>query len=116
MDKMNHLLFGRIYRSYNLHDAIYWLRFYSNSLIHILSLSNLYNNVASIQKNRGGGGDKSHRVIMALSCNCTGYDSSQTRLFIFYRFPRGGGGTCQNFDRDARPIFGGLKFGQILFF
>ena len=24
--------------------------------------------------------------------------------------------TCQNFDRDARPIFGGLKFGQILFF
>ena len=31
--------------------------------------------------------------------------------------PRGGGGgTCQNFDRDARPIFLGLKFGQILFF
>ena len=29
--------------------------------------------------------------------------------------PRGGG-TCQNFDRDARPIFLGLKFGQILFF
>ena len=28
----------------------------------------------------------------------------------------GGGGTCQNFDRDARPIFLGLKFGQILFF
>ena len=27
-----------------------------------------------------------------------------------------GGGTCQNFDRDARPIFLGLKFGQILFF
>ena len=27
-----------------------------------------------------------------------------------------GGGTCQNFDRDARPIFVGLKFGQILFF
>ena len=26
------------------------------------------------------------------------------------------GGTCQNFDRDARPIFLGLKFGQILFF
>ena len=26
-----------------------------------------------------------------------------------------GGGTCQNFDRDARPIFLGLKFGQILF-
>ena len=30
--------------------------------------------------------------------------------------PGGGGGTCQNFDRDARPIFSGLKFGQILFF
>ena len=45
------------------HDAIYRLRFYSNSLIHILSLSNLHNNVASIQKNRG---DKSHRVIVAL--------------------------------------------------
>ena len=28
----------------------------------------------------------------------------------------GGWGTCQNFDRDARPIFLGLKFGQILFF
>ena len=27
-----------------------------------------------------------------------------------------GGGTCQNFDRDARPIFFCLKFGQILFF
>ena len=26
------------------------------------------------------------------------------------------GGTCQNFDRDDRPIFWGLKFGQILFF
>ena len=36
-----------------LHDAIYRLRFYSNSLIHILSLSNWHNNVASIQKNRG---------------------------------------------------------------
>ena len=46
-----------------LHDAIYRLRFYSNSLIHILSLSNSHNDVASIQKNRG---DKSHRVIVAL--------------------------------------------------
>ena len=26
------------------------------------------------------------------------------------------GGTCKNFDRDARLIFLGLKFGQILFF
>ena len=46
-----------------LHDAIYRLRFYSNLLIHILSLSNLHNNVAPIQKNRN---DKSHRVIVAL--------------------------------------------------
>ena len=44
-----------------LHDAIYRLRFYSDSLIHILS--NSHNNVASIQKNRG---DKSHRLIIAL--------------------------------------------------
>ena len=47
-----------------LHDAIYQLRFYWNSLIHILSLSNSHNNVASIQKNRR---DKSHRVIVALA-------------------------------------------------
>ena len=47
-----------------LHDAIYRLRFYSNSLIHILSLSNSHNNVASIQKDRG---DKSHCVIVALN-------------------------------------------------
>ena len=46
-----------------LHDAIYRLQFYSNSLIHILSLSNSHNNVASIQKNRD---DKPHRVIVAL--------------------------------------------------
>ena len=46
-----------------LHDAIYRLRFYSNSLIHILSLSNSHNNLALIQKNRA---DKSHRVIVAL--------------------------------------------------
>ena len=49
-----------------LHDAIYRLRFYSNSLIHILSLSNLHNNLASIQKNRN---DKLHRVIVALRLN-----------------------------------------------
>ena len=47
-----------------LHDAIYRLPFYSNSLIHILSLSNSHNNGASIQKNQG---DKSHRVIIRLS-------------------------------------------------
>ena len=52
---------GRI--KLQLHDAIYRLRFYLNSLIRILSLSNSHNNVASIQKNRG---DKSHRVIVAL--------------------------------------------------
>ena len=42
-----------------LHGAIHRLRFYSNSLIHILLLSNSHNNVASIQKNQG---DKSYRV------------------------------------------------------
>ena len=42
--------------------AIYRLRFFSNSLIHFLSLSNSHNNVASIQKNRD---DKSHRVTVA---------------------------------------------------
>ena len=46
-----------------LHDAIYRLRFYSNALIHILSLSNSHNNVASTQHNRG---DKSHCVVAAL--------------------------------------------------
>ena len=46
-----------------LHDAVYRLRFYLNSLIHVLSLSNSHNNVASIQKNRG---DKLHDVIAAL--------------------------------------------------
>ena len=63
-----------------LHYAIYRLRFYSNSLIHILSLSNSHNDMTSIQKNRG---DKSHSVIVALSYNYTpqfsGYDSIQTR-------------------------------------
>ena len=54
--------FGKHSLKLQLHDAIYRLRFYSNSLIHILSLSNLHNNVALIQKNRG---DKSHRVIVA---------------------------------------------------
>ena len=51
--------------------AIYRLQFFSNSLIHILSLSNSHNNIASIQKNRD---DKSHRVIVAIlsltECTC----------------------------------------------
>ena len=46
-----------------LHDAIYRLRFLFKLVkIHILSLSNLHNNVASLRKNRD---DKSHRVIVA---------------------------------------------------
>ena len=53
----------RVYFKAQLHYAIYWLRFYSNSLIHILSLSNSRNNISSIQKNWG---DKSHHVIVAL--------------------------------------------------
>ena len=36
-----------------LHDTIYRLRFYSKSLIHIVSLSNSHKNIASIQKNQG---------------------------------------------------------------
>ena len=58
-----------------LHDAIYRLRFYSNSLIHILSLSNSYNNVASLQKNRG---DKSHSVIAALDSLVTSDFDTET--------------------------------------
>ena len=58
-----------------LHDAIYRLRFYSNSLIHILSLPNSHNTVASLQKNRG---DRSHRVIVGLR-------RSGTILRTFYR-------------------------------
>ena len=49
-----------------LRDAIYRLLSYSNSLILFLSLSNLHNNVASLQNNRG---DKSHCVIVALFFN-----------------------------------------------
>ena len=45
-----------------LHDAIYRLRFSSNSLTRILLLSNSHNNVASVQKKWG---DKSHLVIEA---------------------------------------------------
>ena len=44
---------GRTQVKLQLHYAIYRLRFYSNSLIHILSLSDSHNNVESIQKNRG---------------------------------------------------------------
>ena len=55
-----------------LHDAICRLRFYSNSLIHILSLSNSHNNVASIQKNRG---DKSHHVNVALDSSSHSHKS-----------------------------------------
>ena len=46
-----------------LHDAIYRVRFYSFSLIHVLSLSNLHNNVASTHKNRG---DKSYHRFVSL--------------------------------------------------
>ena len=63
-----------------LHCAIYRLRFYSNSLIHILSLSNSHNNVESLQKNRG---DKSHCVIVALSNQTPLYLHGQLVLFQF---------------------------------
>ena len=42
--------------------------------------------------------------------------STMCRLDEHYEPGGGGGGTCQNFDRDAHPIFLGLKFGRILFF
>ena len=64
-----------------LHDAIYRLRLYSNSLIHILSLSNSHNNVASIQKNRG---DKSHRVIVALAIQDFSVKDTSRRRFGMY--------------------------------
>ena len=56
-----------VFKKVQLHDTIYRLRFYTNSLIHVLSLSNLQCNVAPIQKNRG---NKSHRVIVALLTHC----------------------------------------------
>ena len=59
LSTMYHCLFLKI----RLYDASYRLRFYSNSLIHTLRLSNSHNNVASIQRNRG---DESHRVIVAI--------------------------------------------------
>ena len=61
-----------------LHSAIYRLRFYSNSLIHILSLSNSHNDVTSIQKNRG---DKSHSVIVAFTMWETQFSSFDHNLF-----------------------------------
>ena len=55
--------------------AIYRLRFYSNPLIHVLSLSKSHHNVASLQKNRG---DKSHRIIVASDVQliCVGHRSN----------------------------------------
>ena len=60
-----------------LHDAIYLLRFYSNLLIRILSLSNSHNNVESILKNRG---DKLHRVIVAIKGLCLQLKRSETKF------------------------------------
>ena len=61
LERWTDLLWNSVFLKIRLHDEIYWLIFYPNSLIHILSLSNLHNNVASIQKNQG---DKSHHVIL----------------------------------------------------
>ena len=69
IDLMGGPTFDRLYHKstvnvkLQLHDAIYRLRLYYNSLIYILLLSNSHNNAASIQKNRG---DKSHHVNVAL--------------------------------------------------
>ena len=70
------------------HGAIYRLRFYSNSLIHIVSLSNLHNNVASVQKNRS---DKSHPI----GCN-----SIQTCSFVSESFQS----RTMNSKESARQI------------
>ena len=51
------------------------------------------------------------------ACKNQSFFISEFVLFIFLAdFHPRGGGTCQTFDRDARPIFLGLKFGQILLF
>ena len=73
-----------------LHDAICQLRFYWNSLIHILSLSNSHNNVASMQKNRGG---KSQRVIVALLAQHailfqTVFSFAFLRSYIFFSYQK----------------------------
>ena len=36
--------------------------------------------------------------------------------FEYSELPQGGGGTCENFDRDARVIFLDLKFMKMSFF
>ena len=79
-----------------LHDAIYRLRFYSNSLIHILSLSNSHNNVASIQKNRG---DKSHSVIVALDY-LESLTSQQDPRHSYYKYQGTDSFTC-----SVNPIY-----------
>ena len=43
-------------------------------------------------------------------------DFNKVYISIETIWPDPQGGTGQNFDRDARPICLGLKFGQILFF
>ena len=53
--------------------------------------------------------NKSHRTDDGISLLCL-VSSADLQAFI----PQGG--TCQNLDRDTRPIFLGLKFGQVLFF
>ena len=63
--------------SYNYTMRFIGLRFYSNSLIHILSLSKSQNNVASLQKNRG---DKSHHVFVVLVFDGIRHKLSQHKL------------------------------------
>ena len=60
----------------------------------------------------GGGGRGSATSLLDLNISMTFKEYVNPIWTVL--FPRGG--TCQNFDRDARPIFLGLKFGQILFF
>ena len=90
-----------------LHNAIYRLRFCSNSLIYILSLSNSHNNVASIQKNRG---DKSHRVIVTLDIDTSGvclinFCRKATQPYSLRIFLKKFFGRCQDLiEKYQRPL------------
>ena len=58
--------------------------------------------------------DNKHNVTNYIT---NGYQASNVRHFDIDQGQRGSRtpAISQNFDRDARPIFLGLKFGQILF-
>ena len=93
-----------------LHDAIYHLRFYSNSLIHILSLSNWHSNVASLQKNRG---DESHHAIIALLYVVLliklEFCVNVANLFVSFRFYAVAASLTKS-SNDPRELYLGLLY------